>query len=104
MPSHLDPLAGDFDEELGSLDPADVQVVQPSREHHLIVQFTLEGDDTVALQRIAEDEGERPSELGGKDFETLSRDPVPVYPCLSNLHVGRDSHGRKVRPYRLLRG
>jgi hypothetical protein len=43
MPSHPDPLPGDFDEELGSLDTADAQVVQPSREHHLIVQFTLEG-------------------------------------------------------------
>jgi hypothetical protein len=59
MPSHLDPLPGDFDEELGSLDSADVQVVQPSREHQLIVQFTLE----VALQRIAEDQGERPGEV-----------------------------------------
>jgi hypothetical protein len=63
MPSHLDPLPGDFDEELGSLDPADVQVVQPSREHQLIVQFALEGDDAVALQRIADDQGERPGEV-----------------------------------------
>jgi hypothetical protein len=63
MPSHPDPLPGDFDEELGSVDSADVQVVQPSREHHLIVQFTLEGDDAVALQRIADDQGERPGEV-----------------------------------------
>jgi hypothetical protein len=63
MPSHLDPLPGDFDEELGNLDPADVQMVQPSREHQLIVQFTLEGDDAVALQRIAEDQGEMPGEV-----------------------------------------
>lgn len=28
-PSYLDPLPGDFDEELGNLDPADMQVVQP---------------------------------------------------------------------------
>jgi len=63
MPSHPDPLPGDFDEELDSLDPADVQVVRPSREHHLIVQFTLEGDDAMALQRIADDQGERPGEV-----------------------------------------
>jgi hypothetical protein len=63
MSSHPDPLPGDFDEELGGVDPADVQVVQPSREHHLIVQFTLEGDDAVALQRIADDQGERPGEV-----------------------------------------
>jgi hypothetical protein len=63
MPSHPDPFPGDFDEELGNLNSSDVQVVQPSREHHLIVQFTLEGDDAVALQRIAEDLGERPGEV-----------------------------------------
>jgi hypothetical protein len=62
-PSHLDPLPGDFDKELGSPDPADVQLVQPSRERHLSVQFTLEGDDAVALQRIADDQGERPGEV-----------------------------------------
>jgi hypothetical protein len=63
MPSHPDPLPGDFDDELGNLDFSDVQVVQPSREHHLIVQFTLEGDDAVALQRIADSQGERPGEV-----------------------------------------
>jgi hypothetical protein len=63
MPSHPDPLPGDFDEEFGNLGPADVQMVQPSREHHLIVQFTLEGDDAAALQRIADDQGERPGEV-----------------------------------------
>ena len=63
MPPDLDPLPGDFDEELGNLDPAEVQVVQPSRQRHLSVQFTLEGDDAVALQRIAKDQGERPGEV-----------------------------------------
>jgi hypothetical protein len=63
MPSHPDPLPGDFDEEVDNLEPADVQVVQPSRERHLIVQFTLEGDDAVALQRIADNQGERPGEV-----------------------------------------
>jgi hypothetical protein len=37
--SHPDPLAGDFDEELGNLDSSDVQMVQPSREHHLIAPW-----------------------------------------------------------------
>ena len=62
-PSHPDPLPGDFDAELGNLDSSDVQVVPPSHEHHLIVQFTLEGDDAVALQQIADDQGERPGEV-----------------------------------------
>lgn len=62
-PSYPDPLPGDFDQELGNLDSSDVQVVPPSHEHHLIVQFTLEGDDAVALQRIADDQGERLGEV-----------------------------------------
>jgi hypothetical protein len=62
MSSHPDPLPGDFDEELGNLDPADVEMVESSRQRHLSVQFTLEGEDAVALQRIADDQGERPGE------------------------------------------
>ncbi|MGC2375166.1 MAG: hypothetical protein WA484_14950 [Solirubrobacteraceae bacterium] len=58
-----DPLPGDFDEELGNLDPADVQVVEASRGRRLVVQVTLDGDDAAALQRIAEDQGERPGEV-----------------------------------------
>lgn len=60
---YSDHLPGDFDEELGDLNPADVQIAQSSRERHLIVQFTLEGDDAAALQRIADDQGERPGEV-----------------------------------------
>jgi len=63
MSSHPDPLPGDFDEELGQLDSADIQMARPSRKRHLTVQFTLEGDDAVALQRIADDQGERPGEV-----------------------------------------
>jgi hypothetical protein len=58
-----DPLPGDFDEELGDLDPVDVQAVEASRDRRLVVQFTLDGDDAVALQRIAENQGERPGEV-----------------------------------------
>lgn len=58
-----DPLPGDFDEELEDLDPADVQVVEASRDRRLVVQFTLEGDDAAALQRMAHSQGERPSEV-----------------------------------------
>lgn len=58
-----DPLPGDFDEELGDLDSADVQVVKASRERRLVVQVTLDGDDAAALQEIAENLGERPGEV-----------------------------------------
>ena len=58
-----DPLPGDFDEELGNLDPTDVEIVDGSHDHHLVVQFTLDGDDAVALEEIARSQGERPGEV-----------------------------------------
>jgi hypothetical protein len=60
--SHPDPMPGDFDEELGEIDAADVQVAEASRERSLVVQFTLDGDDAAALQRIADVHGEQPGE------------------------------------------
>lgn len=64
--AYPEPLPGDFDEELRELDPADVQIVESSREPHLSVQFTLEGDDAAALQQIADDQGARPARLSGR--------------------------------------
>jgi hypothetical protein len=58
-----DPLPGDFDEELRDLEPAEVQVVEASHDRHLVVQFTLDGDDAAALQKIALIQGERPGEV-----------------------------------------
>ena len=58
-----DPLPGDFDEELGELRSADAQVVEASRDRNLVVQVALDVDDAAALQRIAQDQGERPGEV-----------------------------------------
>jgi hypothetical protein len=58
-----DPLPGDFDEELKDLDAADVQVVEASHGRRLVVQFTLEGDDAAALQKMAQSQGEKPGEV-----------------------------------------
>ena len=58
-----DPLPRDFDQELEDADPADIQSVEPSRERRLVVQFTLDGDDATALQKIAHDQGEKPGEV-----------------------------------------
>jgi hypothetical protein len=69
----LDPQPGDFDEELHKVDPADVQVVEASRDRHLVVQVTLDGDDAAALQRIAEDQGERPGEVVRSLIRAASR-------------------------------
>jgi hypothetical protein len=58
-----DPLPGDFDEELVDVDPTDIQPVELSHERRLVVQFTLDGDDAAALQKIAHDQGEKPGEV-----------------------------------------
>jgi len=58
-----DPLPGDFDKELMDVDPTDIQSVEPSHSRHLIVQFTLDGDDAAALQKIADNQGEKPGEV-----------------------------------------
>jgi len=62
-PSQQEPMPGDFDEELGEIDAVDVQVEEASPERELIVQFTLDGEDAAALQRIADVHGERPGEV-----------------------------------------
>jgi len=59
----IDPLPGDFDQELEDLDPVDVQVAEASRDRHLVVQLTLDGDDAAALQEIARNQGEKPGEV-----------------------------------------
>lgn len=61
--SYPDPMPGDFDEELGRIDSADVQVVDASHEGRLVVQIVLDEDDAAALQRIADDQGKRPGEV-----------------------------------------
>ncbi|MCW3020283.1 MAG: hypothetical protein JWN10_2591 [Solirubrobacterales bacterium] len=62
-PTDIDPLPGDFDQELEDLDPVDAQVVEASHDRHLVVQFTLDGDDAAALQEIARNQGEKPGEV-----------------------------------------
>lgn len=57
-----DPMPGDFDEELRRIEPSDMQVVETSREGRLVVQIALDENDAAALQRIADDHGERPGE------------------------------------------
>jgi hypothetical protein len=52
--SQLDRVPGDFDEELGHIDPVDVQVAEVSHEGRLVVEIALNEDDAVALQRIAD--------------------------------------------------
>ena len=42
--NEADPLPGDFDEELGDLDPVDVQIVDASGDRSIVVQIELDED------------------------------------------------------------
>lgn len=59
----VDPLPGDFDEELVELGSADAQIAEASSNRSLIVQVALDVDDAAALQRIAHEQGEGPGEV-----------------------------------------
>jgi len=59
----VDPLPGDFDEELVELGSADAQIAAASSNRSLIVQVALDVDDAAALQRIAHEQGEEPGEV-----------------------------------------
>jgi hypothetical protein len=72
--SDPDPVPGDFDDELESLDPHDVQIVEPSHEGRLIMQVTLEGEDVDELQRIADARGEKPEEVVSALIRAASTD------------------------------
>jgi hypothetical protein len=63
MRPEADPLPGDFDQDLVKLEPVDAQVVDAARDRSLVVQVALDVDDAAALQQIARDQGERPSEV-----------------------------------------
>jgi hypothetical protein len=63
MSSQADPLPGDFDQELGRLEPTDLQVIDASADRSLVVRVVLDRDDAAALQRIAHNQGERPGEV-----------------------------------------
>ncbi|MGA9876812.1 MAG: hypothetical protein WBQ21_13500 [Solirubrobacteraceae bacterium] len=73
MYPETDPLPGDFDEELGELDSADVQVVEASGDRSLVLQVTLDVDDAAALQKIASNQGERPGEVVRSLIRAASR-------------------------------
>ena len=57
----LDPLPGDFDEELEAVDPRDIEIMEPSRERRLVVHFTVDGPEAETLSRLAESQGKSPS-------------------------------------------
>jgi hypothetical protein len=40
-----------------------IRAVGACRRRRLVVQFTLDGDDAAALQKIAHDQGENPGEV-----------------------------------------
>jgi len=58
-----DPQPGDFDDFLGSLNPADVDVIRGNPDAKLRILISVEGEDAERLSRISAARGEKPSEL-----------------------------------------
>ncbi|MFL5333690.1 MAG: hypothetical protein ACJ8H8_11045 [Geminicoccaceae bacterium] len=54
-----DPQPGDFDDELATIDPRNVQVVEAGSGGKLTVVVSVEGDDAKRLERLATERGQR---------------------------------------------
>jgi hypothetical protein len=59
----LDPQPGDFDDELKTIDPRDVQILEGSADARVSLQLTVRGEDADRLSRIAASRGKQPSEV-----------------------------------------
>lgn len=58
-----DPQPGDFDAELAATDPHDLQVVDASSGAKVRLLVSVEGEDAARLTQLAEQRGQRPSEV-----------------------------------------
>jgi hypothetical protein len=58
-----DPQPGDFDADLEAMDPELVQHLEPSPDARVVVQLNVGGEEADILWRIAEERGERPSDV-----------------------------------------
>lgn len=60
---NLDPLPGDFDDELDAAASDDVRVVEASRDRQVSIQVVLSGTEALNLERIAQARGQEPGEV-----------------------------------------
>jgi hypothetical protein len=58
-----DPQPGDFDEELGAIDPRDVQVVEAGSGGKVRIVVSVEGEDAKRLEQIASERGQGVDEV-----------------------------------------
>lgn len=58
-----DPQPGDFDAELAAADPQNLQVVDAGSGAKVRLLVSVEGEDAARLTRLAEQRGQRPSEV-----------------------------------------
>lgn len=58
-----DPQPGDFDKELESIDPAQVEIVDASADRMVSIQVIVQGDEAATLEEIAQSRGQEPSEV-----------------------------------------
>jgi hypothetical protein len=58
-----DPQPGDFDADLATIDPHDLQVHPGNRDAQAAILVSIEGEDAKTLERLAAARGLRPGEV-----------------------------------------
>lgn len=58
-----DPQPGDFNDELASIDPRDVQVAERSSERAVSIEVIVSGNEALSLRRIAHARGQEPGQV-----------------------------------------
>jgi hypothetical protein len=58
-----DPQPGDFDADVRTMDPRDIQVVEAGSGAKVTIVVNVEGEDATRLERIATERGQRVDEV-----------------------------------------
>lgn len=72
----LDPQPGDFDSDLGTIDPRFVAMHRGDPVAKVRVVVSVEGEDAERLQRVSAARGETPSELIAELLREADRSPA----------------------------
>jgi hypothetical protein len=68
-----DPWTGDFDAELAQIDPRYVESHPGDPEAKLRMLISVEGEDVLRLERIAEARGKKPGDVGAELLRDADR-------------------------------
>ena len=89
-----DPKPGDFDADLGKLDPRYVEDHEGVPDAKLIILVGVEGEDAKRLERISEARGQKAADVVAE----LLRDPERIGIMLPPAREGAPRNSRQSRP------